>query len=152
MNQHEAYIRQSIELATSAARKGNHPFGALLVHEDKVIMTAENTVTADNDSTRHAELNLIVKSERKLSPEVLRECTLYTSTAPCLMCTAVIWNAGINRIVYSVSYESLARLVSGNYSYIRLDEIYKQLGTGVEFLGPVLEMEGVEAYKFWPDR
>lgn len=152
MNQHELYIRQSIELAISAASKGNHPFGALLVHEDKVVMTAENTVAADNDSTRHAELNLIVKNERTLSPEVLRECTLYTSTAPCLMCTAVIWKAGITRIVYSVSYESLARLVSGNYSYISLDDIYAQLGTGVKFVGPVLEVEGVEAYKFWPDR
>jgi len=152
MNQHETYVRQSIELAISAARKGNHPFGALLVHEDKVIMTAENTVIADNNSTRHAELNLIVKSERAFPPEVLRECTLYTSTAPCLMCTAVIWNAGITRIIYSVSYESLSRLISGGQNYISLDQIYRLLGTEVEFVGPVLEMEGLEAYRLWPGR
>ena len=152
MNRHEPYIRQSIELAISAARKGNHPFGALLVHEEEVIMTAENTVMADNDSTRHAELNLVVKSERAFPPGVLGECTLYTSTAPCLMCTAVIWDAGITRIVYSVSYESLARLISGNYNYISLDKIYRQLKTDVEFIGPVLEMEGLEAYKHWPGR
>jgi tRNA(Arg) A34 adenosine deaminase TadA len=140
------------ELAISAGKKGNHTFGALLVHQGKVILTAENTVRTDRDSTRHAELNLVVSAERELPEEVIRASTLYTSTAPCLMCTAAIWFAGINRVVYSVSYEAFARLIAEGYQYIPCDEVFQRLGTPLELAGPVLEEEGLQVYQYWqPD-
>jgi tRNA(Arg) A34 adenosine deaminase TadA len=150
MAQHEQFIRQCHSLAISAGKKGNHTFGAALVHDGRIIMTAENTVNSDDDSTRHAELNLVVKSQRAFEPEVLAESTLYTSTAPCLMCTATIWSAGISRIVYSVSYEAFARLVAPTYRYIPCGEVFERLGTAADIIGPVLEKEGLEVFKFWP--
>lgn len=146
MRQHEAFIRQCHSLAISAGKKGNHTFGAVLVHNGKVIMTAENTVNSDDDNTRHAELNLVVKSQRAFGPEVLKESTLYTSTAPCLMCTATIWSAGIFRIIYSVSYQAFAKLASPGYRYIPCEEVYERLGTEADIIGPVLEEEGLEVF------
>jgi tRNA(Arg) A34 adenosine deaminase TadA len=35
-------------------RYSNHPFGAVLVHEGRVIVEAENTVNSDQDITAHA--------------------------------------------------------------------------------------------------
>jgi tRNA(Arg) A34 adenosine deaminase TadA len=150
MKEHEPFIRQCIDLAISAAKKGNHPFGALLVHDGEVILTAENTVNTDKDTTRHAELNLVVKSQRAFPEEVLRDSTLYTSTAPCLLCTAAIWSAGINRIVYCVSYETFATFASDRYRYIPFSEVFERLGTAVEAIGPVLEEEGLQVYQYWP--
>jgi tRNA(Arg) A34 adenosine deaminase TadA len=149
VTQHEQFIRQCLDLAISAGKKGNHTFGAVLVHDGQVIMTAENTVNSDNDDTRHAELNLVVKSQRDFSPEVLRASTLYTSTAPCLMCTATIHSAGISRIVYSVSYETFAGLIPGGYKYISCQEVYERLETEAEIIGPVLEKEGLKVYGYW---
>ncbi len=145
--QHEEFIRQCIELAIDAGERGNQPVGAVLVHNGQVLMTAQNTVRTDDDSTRHAELNLIVKSQRAFPPEVIQQATLYTSTAPCLMCTAAIWRASISRIVYSVSYPSLAALVFPDYRYIPCEEVYERLGTEVEVVGPILEDEGLKVWQ-----
>jgi tRNA(Arg) A34 adenosine deaminase TadA len=149
MSPHDTFIKQCLALAVSAGNKGNHTFGAVLVHNHKTIMTAENTVNSDDDPTRHAELNLVVKSKREYLPEVLKESILYTSTAPCLMCTAVIWEAGITRIVYSVSYEAFARLTG--YQSIPCGEIFERLGVDVEVIGPIMEQEGLAVFEHWPE-
>lgn len=152
MSTHEAFIRETHRLAISAGNKGNHTFGALLAHQGEIILSAENTVRSERDSTRHAELNLIVKAERELEAEVIRSSVLYTSTAPCLMCSATIRDAGITRIVFSVSYEAFARLIPEGYRYIPCNEIYERLGTPLEWIGPVLEEEGLQVFKYWqPD-
>ncbi len=153
---HEEAIRQALSLAISAGKHGNHTFGALLVHQGHVILTAENTVNTDNDQTRHAELNLVVEAQRQFSREVLQECTLYTSTAPCLMCGAVIHEAGINHIVFSVSYQAFTKLipgipgVPGRYRTIPVNEVFASLGTTLEIIGPVLEEDGLQVFRFWP--
>ena len=103
---HKDFIRECHALAVSAGKKGNHPFGALLVRKGKIIMRAENTVKTDDDPFRHAEYNLVMKSKEAFSAEILGKSTLYTSTAPCLLCTANILWANIGRIVYSVSYKT----------------------------------------------
>jgi tRNA(Arg) A34 adenosine deaminase TadA len=150
VTKHEKYIRKCLDLAISAGKKGNHTFGAVLVHNDEIIMSAENTVNSDDDSTRHAELNLVVKSRREFPEKVLRQSTIYTSTAPCLMCTATIWSAGISRIVYSVSYETFAEQIATAYKYIPCDEVFERLGTAAEITGPILEEEGIKVFQFWP--
>jgi tRNA(Arg) A34 adenosine deaminase TadA len=149
VTKHEEYIRKCLDLAISAGKNGNHTFGAVLVHNGKIVKSAENTVNSDDDSTRHAELNLVVKSQREFSLEVLSQSTLYTSTAPCLMCTAAIWSAGISRIVYSVSYATFAKQIAVAYKYIPCEEVYERLGTKAEIIGPILEEEGLKVFQYW---
>jgi tRNA(Arg) A34 adenosine deaminase TadA len=146
---HDFFMRMAFDLAVSAARKGNHPFGAVLVRGGEVILTAENTVNTDVDQTRHAELNLVAEARRSIPREFLRECTLYASTAPCLMCSYAIWEAGITRIVYGVSYETFARLITHGSPYIPCEEVYDRLGTPAEITGGVLEDEGTSVYVNW---
>jgi len=143
-------MRMAFDLATSAAHKGNHPFGAVLVHSSEVLLSAENTVNTSRDQTRHAELNLIAEARRIFPTEVLGECTLYASTAPCPMCAYAIWEAGIKRIVYSVTYQTFARLVTKGAPYLTIEEMYRNLKTSAEILGGVLEEEGTRAYRHWP--
>ena len=147
---HEKYIRKANQLAVQAAKKGNHPFGAVLVHDEKIIMEAENTVTTDNDPTRHAELNLVVKATRKYPRETLCESTLYASTAPCMMCASVIKDAGIRKIVYGVRYETFADLVPGDYKYLTIEEVFRHHDAPLESIGGILEEECLESYKHWP--
>ncbi len=151
MVQHEFFIKKCHQLAIEAGKNGNLPFGAVLVSDNKIIMTAQNSVISDNDSTRHAELNLIVKSQRSYPREFLQKCTLYASTAPCLMCTAALWSAGITKIVYSVSYETYAKTIPGKDKYIKIIEVYRHLNTEAEIIEGILEKEGLKVYDFWPD-
>lgn len=76
--EHEQFIRKAIELAISSGKKGNNTFGAVLVHDGKIIATAENTEVT-GDGYGHAEYNLAIKSAQQFPERVLRECTFYTS-------------------------------------------------------------------------
>jgi tRNA(Arg) A34 adenosine deaminase TadA/8-oxo-dGTP pyrophosphatase MutT (NUDIX family) len=148
-----AAMRQCFALARSAFGKGNHPFGALLIHNGQVILTAENSVASDPrrpgpDVTRHAESNLVSLAASTLPPEVLRACTLVTSTEPCMMCVGAIYWAGIPEIVYGVQAETLARMARDPFvltSRFLLGEGRSQ----VRVLGPVLEAEGLRVYDGW---
>ena len=149
MTTNDSFMRRAFDLAVSAAVKGNHPFGAVLVHKGEVMLTAENTVNTANDQTRHAELNLVAEARRTLPSKILEECTLYASTAPCPMCTYAIWEAGIRRIVYGVTYETFSRLITRGAPYITCEEIFRLLKTPTQITGGVLEEEGVKAYNQW---
>ncbi len=148
---HEPFMRQCFDLAISAARKGNHPFGALLVHRGEVILTAENTVNSDDDRTRHAELNLMAAARRRFPLAVIRECTVYTSMAPCMICTAVFWDLDVGRVVFGVSYHAFHKLRGQKMQAIPGDEIYRLTGKPLVWVGPVLEEEGLAVFRHWPE-
>ena len=138
MSEEQTFILRAIELAEQAVQHGNHPFGALLVHEGKILLEAENTVNTEKDVTRHAELNLVSKASRTISPEILKECTLYTSTEPCVMCSGAIYWSGIRKVVYATSAKTRAE-VAGNGIDIAAATIFNSTHPKVEIIGPVYE-------------
>src|SRR5215468_6381123 len=92
--QHNPFLRQAIALAESAVAHGNHPFGAVLVHDGQIVLSAENTIFTGKDVTNHAEMNLVRLAVNQYGPDFLRECVLYSSTEPCSMCTGALYWAG----------------------------------------------------------
>jgi tRNA(Arg) A34 adenosine deaminase TadA len=149
MKQHERFIRQSINLARQARAAGNHPFGALLVREGEVLLTAVNTVNSGPDITGHAELNLVRRASGVWGTAVLRHCTLYTSTEPCAMCTgAIVW-AGIPTVVYGCAAETLGDLAGGHF-VVPSRELFARVQGEITVVGPVLEPEAVQVHHgFW---
>ena len=103
MSGHDRYLRRAFELARRAIEHGNHPFGALLLSDGKIVAEAENTVLVDKDPTQHAELRLVSSASRKLSHAVILGSTLYTSTEPCAMCAGAIYWTGVRRVVFGTS-------------------------------------------------
>jgi tRNA(Arg) A34 adenosine deaminase TadA len=147
----EFFIRQAMDLARRAVSNGNHPFGALLVADDEVILTAENTVLTTPDVTGHAELNLVRDATRRFPAERLAECTLYTSTEPCAMCTGSIYWAGIPRVAYCCSAMALADLLGGADFLIPCRQLFQHGARPTEVIGPILEDEGLMIHReFWP--
>ena len=149
MTMHDDLIQRCNALARSAVAHGNHPFGALLWREGRILMEAENTVVTQLDVTGHAELNLVRRASQKLDPEVMTQATLYTSTEPCIMCQGAIYWAGIPRIVYGVAGSSLAGLQGATW-YVASRESYQRMRAAIEVIGPILEAEGMEIHtRFW---
>jgi tRNA(Arg) A34 adenosine deaminase TadA len=149
MDVHEGFARQSIELARQARLSGNHPFGALLVLDGAVILTAQNTVAADRDPTAHAETNLVTQAIRRLSADQIRRSVLYTSCEPCAMCVGKMYWAGIRAIAYALPAEELAALAGRDF----LMPCAELLGRAVEHViitGPLLVNEAREVHLgFW---
>ncbi|MCB8942607.1 MAG: nucleoside deaminase [Ardenticatenaceae bacterium] len=150
MNQHEIFIKQAYQLAREAVAHGNHPFGALLVKDGAVILTAENSIYTDHDVTRHAELNLVSAAAQRFEAETLAQCTLYTSTEPCAMCTGAIYWAGIAMVVFGCSAAALGEIAGGSLA-MPCAEILARGKRPTAVIGPILEAEGVQIHQqYWP--
>ena len=144
-------IRRTYELAESAVARGNHPFGALLVHQGKVIAEFENAVITSKDVTQHAETGLVSEASRQFDATTLSESTLYTSTEPRLMCSGAIHWAGIGKIVYGTTASRMFEAAGGHERGIPVREAFARLASSVEIVGPVMEEEGLAIHlDYWP--
>jgi tRNA(Arg) A34 adenosine deaminase TadA len=147
----EKFMIHAIGLSRSAAEKGNHPFGSLLVRNGEIVLESENTVNTDNDPTRHAELKLVSQASRKFKTNVLKDSTLFTSTEPCPMCSGAIYWAGINRVVFGCTAKELYKITGGGLS-ISCNEILSKGKRSIEVIGPILESEAMVVQKdFWKE-
>ena len=89
----------AIDTARESKRKGNLPFGCILVSGNgRVLLKGENTIVTDMDCLAHAEINLIKEASKKYDHSFMNNCTIYTSDEPCPMCTSAIYWSGIGKL------------------------------------------------------
>jgi tRNA(Arg) A34 adenosine deaminase TadA len=142
----EHFLRRSFAVARRAMTNGNHPFGAILVDQNRnVLIEAENGYMPAHDGTAHAERLLATQACTTLGPDILKNATLYSSAEPCAMCAGAIYWAGIGRLVYGLSEHRL-RAVTGNHPEnptldLPCREVFKRGQRATEVLGPLLEDE-----------
>jgi guanine deaminase len=97
-----AFMEMAIELAMKNVQTGaGGPFGAVVVKDGKVIATAANSVTANNDPTAHAEVMAIRKACQALGSFQLDGCEIYTSCEPCPMCLGAFYWARPAAVYYA---------------------------------------------------
>jgi tRNA(Arg) A34 adenosine deaminase TadA len=138
------HLRTSIEVAQHAREHGNHPFGAILVDENNlVLLHAENTVVTGRDCTGHAETNLMRLASQQFSAEELSRCTLYTSTEPCAMCAGAIYWGNVRRVVYALSEVGLYEIMGPSPDQLLLAsrEVFAHSQRKVDVEGPAEELE-----------
>ncbi|MBC77167.1 MAG: tRNA-specific adenosine deaminase [Halobacteriovoraceae bacterium] len=146
---HLNYLAQCLDLAKAAVESGNHPFGALLVKDDRVVATSKNEVVVLHDVTAHAELRLIQKAQVELTAEELKDCTLYTSTEPCAMCSGAIYWAGISKVVYGCSTSQLFNIVKSGL-FIKAEEVFFKGTRKIEVLDYSHEKKFIKIHEnFW---
>src|SRR5262245_59570987 len=97
------FMELALNQAAIAVSKGQTPFGSVLVdREGRLIGEGHNTVRADLDPTAHAEIVAIRQGWQRLGKwQSLAGGTLYSSCEPCIMCSFVITQVGISRVVYA---------------------------------------------------
>ncbi len=54
-------------------------------------------------------------------------------------------------MVYGVSRKAISRLTNFEDKSISCDTLYQHTGTPLEWIGPVLEGEGLEVFCYWPE-
>ena len=142
----EYFLRRSFEVARRAVTNGNHPFGAILVDQNRnVLIEAENGYMPAHDGTAHAERLLATQACTTLDADILRNATLYSSAEPCAMCAGAIYWAGIGRLVYALSEHRL-RAVTGNHPEnptldLPCRKVFESGQRSTEVIGPMLEDE-----------
>jgi len=157
MNDHDA-MKRAYAVARSAKAHGNHPFGAVLVLDGKIVLEAENTVHTDHDPTGHAETNLMRQVGKQLwNDDQLARAVMVTSTEPCVMCCGACYWTGIRTIVYGFPESGLARLTGSDHPenptlLLPCRTLYQTAQVESQFTirGPLLEDEGRAVHgDFW---
>jgi tRNA(Arg) A34 adenosine deaminase TadA len=108
------FLEAAVAVAQQARDAGNHPFGAVLTRGAEMLLEAANSVTTERDVTGHAELNLVRLASRTFTEDELAECTLYSSTEPCAMCSGAIYWSGIGRVVYALPEAALGEFTGAD--------------------------------------
>ncbi|MFT4656417.1 MAG: tRNA(Arg) A34 adenosine deaminase TadA [Candidatus Aldehydirespiratoraceae bacterium] len=146
----------AFDLALEARDRGDHPFGAVLGLDGKVIETARNRVVTDADVTAHAELTLVRKLDRSGRLALLAEGVVYASCEPCPMCVGALFWAGARQVIYGLTHEKLNDLATpvgeGVFGFqIGAAEIGGRASPPMSIIGPEREDEASEAHiGFWP--
>ncbi len=137
-----------MKLAIEESAKGNWPYGAIIVKDDKVIAKAHNTTTEDFDATAHAEVNAIRIAVKAIDNLSLSGCTLYTSSESCPMCTgAEIW-ANISRVVFGASIAQL--IVAGQRQINTPAKSIIETGfDDIDLVGGVLADQAIAVVNAW---
>ena len=144
------YMKRANELAKySMDNNKGGCFGSVIVKDGVIVGEGYNTVTSDNDPTRHGEINAIKNTCKNMSTFDLSGCELYTSAYPCPMCLGAIMWANIKTVYYGATAQD-----TGNIGF-RDDFMYEWLNNKNEDSVRLIEMdrkECVEVQKMWLDK
>ena len=92
----EAAYEAAYEAAQKSLREGGIPIGAALARGGEVIASGHNERVQHGDPIAHGEMSALRAAGRQKS---YRDTTLYTTLAPCAMCTGTIIQFKIPRVV-----------------------------------------------------
>ena len=101
------FMQLALELAQKAAKRGEVPIGAVIVHEGKVIAKATNKRERSRSALWHAEMLAIAKACKRLKNWRLTGCDMYVTLEPCEMCLGAARNARIRHVYYGAPTENL---------------------------------------------
>tara|TARA_R110002072_G_scaffold43982_1_gene123333 strand:- start:906 stop:1358 length:453 start_codon:yes stop_codon:yes gene_type:complete len=99
------FMKQALNEANAAFDKEEIPIGAVIVFENQIISRAHNLTETLNDVTAHAEMQAFTAAADFLGGKYLKECTLYVTIEPCVMCSGAAYWTQLGRIVYGANDE-----------------------------------------------
>jgi len=113
---HEGFMREALAMAERALATDETPVGCVFVHNGSIIGRGMNATNRTMNGTRHAEFMAIASilspfppppasspAPQKFTAEVLKECDLYVTVEPCIMCASLLRQYGIRKVYYGAS-------------------------------------------------
>ncbi len=96
----EYFMREALKEAQKGFDSDEVPVGAVIVFKNTVIARAYNMTETLNDVTAHAEMQAFTAAADKLGGKYLKNCTLYVTLEPCVMCAGASFWTQIDKIVF----------------------------------------------------
>ena len=132
----EAFMRLAEAEAEEALRLGEVPVGCVIVRDGDIVARGHNLTNAQLDATRHAEMVAVdtlaaaAAAECASKPpsagskltvgrrgqKLLKDCTLYVTCEPCIMCAGALAQLGLSRAVFGCANDKFG----GNGSVLSL--------------------------------
>ncbi|KAH7312080.1 cytidine deaminase-like protein [Rhexocercosporidium sp. MPI-PUGE-AT-0058] len=112
---HLSFMMEALAMAELALQTSETPVGCVFVHNGVIIGRGMNATNRTYNGTRHAEfigINEILTTPcgsenggKMYGPDILKECDLYVTVEPCIMCASLLRQFGIKRVFYGASNE-----------------------------------------------
>lgn len=101
----EHFMKQAIAEAEKAFEANEVPVGAVVVCQKKIIARGHNQTELLTDVTAHAEILALTGASTFLSSKYLKDCTLYVTLEPCVMCAGALFWSQIGKVVFGAADE-----------------------------------------------
>lgn len=108
------------------------PIGCVIVKDGKIIARAHNKKEKKNSAIFHAEIECIKKTNKKVNDWYLKDCDIYVTLEPCMMCTGAIINSRIRKIYFACKDPKGGAIVS-NINILQIKNInhYPEIEYGI---------------------
>lgn len=114
LKEDEHYMALALEEAQKAFDIDEVPIGAIIVCKGRIVGRGHNLTEQLNDVTAHAEMQAFTAASQTLGGKYLKDCTLYVTVEPCVMCAGASYWVQIGRIVYGANEEKRGFSTKGN--------------------------------------
>lgn len=96
----EFFMNEAFREAKLAFEEDEIPIGAVVVCQGKIIGRGHNLTERLNDVSAHAEMQALTAAANFMGGKYLRDCTLYVTMEPCVMCAGASYWFQVGRIVF----------------------------------------------------
>lgn len=94
------FMKEAYKEALLALEANEVPIGAVIVCNGRIIGRGHNLTERLNDVTAHAEMQAFTSASNFLGGKYLKDCTLYVTMEPCVMCAGASYWTQISKIVF----------------------------------------------------
>lgn len=109
----EYFMRLALAEAEKAYELGEVPVGCVVVANDRIIAKTHNLTEQLIDVTAHAEVQSISAAASHIGGKYLKNCTMYVTLEPCVMCAGALYWSQISRVVIGASDDKRGFRVAG---------------------------------------
>lgn len=113
MFSHEYFMKIALQEAHFALNKDEIPIGCVIVFNNQIISKGHNLTEQLNDVTAHAEMQCITSASDFLGGKYLKNCTMYVTLEPCVMCAGALFWSQISKVVLGARDEKRGFLTNG---------------------------------------
>jgi tRNA(adenine34) deaminase len=99
----EFFMNEAFKEAQKALELDEVPIGAVIVHKGRIIGRGHNLTEQLNDVTAHAEMQAFTAAANYIGGKYLKDCTLFVTIEPCVMCAGASYWTQISRIVFAAN-------------------------------------------------
>ncbi|MGZ3945189.1 MAG: nucleoside deaminase [Mucilaginibacter sp.] len=94
------FMNEALKEAKLALAVDEIPIGAVVVCNGKIIGRGHNLTERLTDVSAHAEMQALTAAANFLGGKYLKDCTLYVTLEPCVMCAGASYWFQVSNIVF----------------------------------------------------
>lgn len=94
------FMKEALREAKLALTADEIPIGAIVVCKGQIIGRGHNLTERLTDVSAHAEMQALTAAANFIGGKYLKDCTLYVTLEPCVMCAGASYWFQLSRIVF----------------------------------------------------